>query len=336
MKPTPIRWGILGTGRIVRQFIKALAETADGVAIASGSRNQESAGIFKREFPMMRCHGSYEALLDDQDIDAVYVATPHPFHLEWAAAALCRKIPVLCEKPLAMNLAETQAMIDAARANDCALAEAFRYRFHPQTHKVYELVRSGVIGRIHQLHASFSVCAAFDPASRLFDPALGASAILDVGCYPMSMVRLMAGAAHGTAFENPILIQSMIESLRTSPEVDIKAIANLRFSDGLFAQIRCGIAAADRNSLEIDGTEGRLCVALPWSCSPANEPAQIQIHKNGEITPVEVTSPLSAMAHEASTFAKMVESGARETPCMSWDDSLGNIAAMHLWRANAQ
>lgn len=330
---SPIRWGILGTGRIARKFIEALDETDSGVAVATGSRSQESAGQFKSEYPEVRCHGSYAGLLDDAEIDAVYLATPHPFHLEWATAALRRKLPVLCEKPLTMNLAEAEEMIATARANDCALAEAFRYRFHPQTHRVCELVRSGVIGKVHQLHASFSHAAPFDPASRLFDAKLGASAILDVGCYPMSMVRLIAGAAHGTGFENPLIIQGMVETLSGAPDVDLKAIANLRFADGLLAQIRCGMAAADRNALEIDGTDGRICVALPWSCSPPNQPAQIQIIRNGAIEPVDVVSPLSAMALEAAEFARMVKSGLLETPCMPWDDSLGNMAAMDVWRA---
>lgn len=147
------------------------------------------------------------------------------------------------------------------------------------------------------------------------------------------MARLIAGAAHGTAFENPIHVQGMLESLPDCPEVDTKAIANLRFRDGLLAQVRCGVMTLDHNTLEIDGTTGRIEVLLPWNCAPANEPAQISIHHFHGVESVEVISPLSAMAHEAHAFAELVRSGNNESPWMSWDDSLGNMTVLDLWRA---
>jgi len=332
MKNLPLRWGILGTGRIVRQFIAALAESGSGTAVASGSRNAESAALFQKDFGHVRCHASYRALIDDPDLDAIYVATPHPFHLEWATAALNQKIPVLCEKPLAMNFAEAQAMVDAARTNQCALTEAFRYRFHPQTHKLCELLGSDIIGTIRQIHASFCFSAPPDPTSRVFDPNLGASAILDVGCYSMSMVRLLAGAIRGKEFENPVHMQGMTALIPDFGHVDRSAIANLRFPGGILAQIRCGVGSMARNSVEIEGSEGRIEISTPWSCSPAGEPAAIHIYKSDRSETVEVVSPWSAMAHEASAFADLVHSGALESRWMRWEDSLGNLAAMDAWR----
>lgn len=328
----PLHWGILGTGRIVRQFIAAIEESGTGSAVASGSRCTESAAIFQSEYPHLRCYPSYAQLLDDPEINAVYVATPHPFHLEWARKASERKLPVLCEKPLAMNLTEGQAMIDAARTHRSPLVEAFRYRFHPQTHKVCELLRTGVIGDVRQIEASFCFSSLLDPISRLYDPKLGASAILDVGCYTMSMVRLLAGAAHAQAFENPLFLQGMVTHQAAHPTADLTAIANLRFSQDLLAQIRCGITAESRNTLEINGSEGRIEVAYPWSCAPAGKAAEILLHKNTTVQQVEVISPLSAMAHEVLGFSEMVSSNHTESPRMSWADSLGNLAAMDEWR----
>ena len=151
----------------------------------------------------------------------------------------------------------------------------------------------------------------------------------------MSMVRLLAGAICGKEFENPVHMQSMTELLPDSEQVDMNAIANLRFPDGILAQIRCGVGSMARNSVEIEGSEGRIEIPTPWSCSPAGEPAVIHIHKNDSSETVEVVSPWSAMAHEASAFADLVHTGALESRWMRWEDSLGNLAAMDIWRAAA-
>lgn len=335
MNTTPLRWGILGTGHIAREFIRSIAETPAGIAVASGSRHAASAAEFKKEYPAFRCHTSYEDLAADPEVDAIYVATPHPFHLKGAVAALSNGKPVLCEKPLAMNLDEGRVIVDAARANKCALAEAFRYRFHPQTHKVRELIETGAIGKIRMINASFCFSAAPNPASRLFNATLGASAILDVGTYPMSMVRMLAGAAHGKPFENPITLQGLRTDAPGADPFDLAAVANLRFSDGLLAQIRCAVTAQSGNTLEILGTGGSIEVPQPWRCSLPSEPAIIRVHGSTEVENVEVVSPISAMGHEALAFAELVQSGKLESPLMSWDDSLGNLAAMDHWRENS-
>src|SRR5262245_34718066 len=136
-----LNWGILGTGAIARKFARALVPSRTGRLLAVASRQQAPADAFARDFGITRAHGTYQALLDDKDVDAVYISTPHPFHAEWAICAARAKKHILCEKPIAMNHAEAMAIIEAARENGVFLMEAFMYRCHPQTQKLMELLR---------------------------------------------------------------------------------------------------------------------------------------------------------------------------------------------------
>src|SRR3954453_19944775 len=171
--PDRIRWGILGTGNIDRVFAKALPATRTGRLVAVGSRSQGSADAFAREFGAARALGNYDALLADAEIDAVYISTPHPFHKPLAIAAARAKKHVLCEKPLGMNAAEAQEMIDAARANDVFLMEAFMYRCHPQIGQIIDLIRGGAVGEVRAVTATFSFMAPDpNPAGRLLNKAL--------------------------------------------------------------------------------------------------------------------------------------------------------------------
>lgn len=330
-----LRWGVLGTGRIARTFIAAVAESKSGTVVASASRHAESAAAFQSEFPDLRCYSEYSALLDDDALDAIYVATPHPFHKEWAARALERGIPVLCEKPMTMNANDTRELVATAERSGAALVEAFRYRFHPQTHRVCQLLAEGAIGELRVINASFCGRAPHDPKSRLFDPTLGASAILDIGCYVTSISRLFAGAAAGLAFEDPRVVRG---SLVRDPEhrvVDLTAVAGLEFPSGAFAQIRCSIETSSANRLELLGTEGSIEIATPFACAPAGKPADITLTRQSGVEPVEITTPLSAMAHEALAFADLVTAGGRESDHMSWADSIGNAETMDAWRGVA-
>ena len=151
-----IRWGILGTGNIAGVFAKALPATRTGRLVAVGSRSLASAETFARQFGIAQVHGSYETLLADPQVDAVYISTPHPRHKPWVIAAARAKKHILCEKPLGMDAAEAQEMIDTAKADDVFLMEAFMYRCHPQIAQVIDLIRGGAIGEVRAIHASFS------------------------------------------------------------------------------------------------------------------------------------------------------------------------------------
>ena len=182
------RWGILATGRIARTLANAVVASESSELAAVGSRTQAAADAFASDYDGITAHGSYDALLEDDDVDAIYVSTPHPQHAEWTIKALEAGKAVLCEKPMGVNHAEVMAMVETAAFHNRFLMEAFMYRTHPQTAKVIELIRDGAIGEVRQVNASHGFASPFNPASRLHSNDLAGGGIMDVGCYPVSMV----------------------------------------------------------------------------------------------------------------------------------------------------
>ncbi|MDH7571262.1 MAG: Gfo/Idh/MocA family oxidoreductase, partial [Armatimonadota bacterium] len=158
-----LKWGILSTGRIAGVFAKGLAASTTGELVAVGSRNQASADRFGEEFGLSRCYGSYEALLADPEVEAVYIAVPHPFHAEWAIKAADAGKHILCEKPLTLNYPEAMAVVEAAVRNDVFLMEAFMYRCTPQTAKLVELIREKAIGEVRLIQANFAFHGGWQP-----------------------------------------------------------------------------------------------------------------------------------------------------------------------------
>ncbi|MBN1459559.1 MAG: Gfo/Idh/MocA family oxidoreductase, partial [Armatimonadetes bacterium] len=189
--PEKLAWGILATGHIASTFAKGLAHSQTGRLVAVGSRTKKSANRFGDEYNTPRRHGSYEELLADPEIEAVYIATPHPMHAEWAIKSADAGKHVLCEKPIGLNHAEAMVVVEAAREHDVFLMEAFMYRCHPQTEKLVELIRSGVIGEVRAIQATFSFNAGENWESRALAHEMGGGGILDVGCYCTSMARLL-------------------------------------------------------------------------------------------------------------------------------------------------
>ena len=324
-----LRWGIIGTGRIARQFADGLPHSQHGELVAVASRTPITE--LAPEFGTARRYTGYAALLADESVDAVYIGTPHPMHAEWAIRAAESGKHVLCEKPIGMNAAEADAIIDAARRNDVFLMEAFMYRFHVQTETLTGLIRSGEIGEVRLIEASFGFAKAFDPAGRQYDPALGGGGILDVGCYPVSMARLLAGAALGKPFADPLMVQGAGHLGPTG--VDEWAVATLTFAGDVIAQVATGVALAQANVVRLFGTGGRIEVASPWWCSGRQGGrSHITVTRTGE-PPREIAIETAdwLYAIEADTVARNVK--ARQAPAMSWDDSLGNMRTLDAWRA---
>jgi len=192
-----LAWGILGTGSIAKTFARGVNQSKNCRLAAVGSRTKESAETFGEALnvPVGHRHASYESLLADPTVQAVYIATPHPFHIDWAIRAAAAKKHLLVEKPIGLNAAEAMAIIEAAIEHDVFLMEAFMYRCHPQTAKLVELIKEGVIGEVRLIQATFSFHwpKPFNPDSRLTSNAMAGGGILDVGCYPVSLSRLIAG-----------------------------------------------------------------------------------------------------------------------------------------------
>ena len=177
-----LAWGIVGTGAIAGTFARGLAGSRTGRIVAVASRTRASADKFSDEFNVPHRHDGYDKLLADEDVQAVYIATPHPVHAEWATRAADAGKHVLCEKPIGLNHAEAMAIVEAAHRNNVFLMEAFMYRCHSQTARLVELIRDKAIGEVRVIQATFSFCCPFDAEARLFSNALGGGGILDVGC----------------------------------------------------------------------------------------------------------------------------------------------------------
>lgn len=328
-----LRWGILATGLIARKFAEDLPGSRTGRLVAVGSRTLAAAERFARDFGV-RAHGSYEALLADPEVQAVYIANPHPGHLEWALKAAAAGKHILCEKPLALNRADAGRMIAAARAAGVFLMEAFMYRCHPQARRVAELVRTGAIGRLQLITASFNVLCPFDPEHRMFKRELGGGAILDIGCYPVSYARLMAGAAAGRDFADPVEFAGTGRR-REDTLTDDYAAAVARFPGGIVAQWSCGSRMHHHIRAELHGTDGWIEVPDPFTVGLGGKDAHIVLHRPGaEPEKMTVSSEGRGLyAHEADAVADAIAAGRQECAAMGWADTLGNLAVLDAWRA---
>ena len=322
------RWGILATGHIAGTLAEAMLESDTALLTAVASRAQEAADSFVENYAGVTAYGSYDALLADPRIDAVYVSTPHPQHAEWAIKALEAGKAVLCEKPMGVNYPEVMAMVEAATFHQRFLMEAFMYRTHPQTAKVVELVRDGAIGEVRQINASHGFASPFDPNSRLHSNELAGGGIMDVGCYPVSMARLITG-------EEPEDIEAFAKLEETG--VDSWASAILRFPSTI-ARVSSAVSIALDNSVEIFGASGSIRVDRPWldTCN-ADGSWSFELYRNDERETIAGTAKPTYVL-EVDAVSEALAAGRLESPCMDWNDSLGNVKVLDRWRqlANVQ
>ena len=320
-----LRWGILATGRIARKLADAVVESESSDLAAVGSRTQAAADAFAADYGGITAHGSYAALLEDRDVDAIYVATPHPQHAEWTIRALEAGKAVLCEKPMGINHPEVMAMVETAAFHQRFLMEAFMYRTHPQTAKLVELIRDGAIGEVRQINASHGFASPFHPASRLHNNDLAGGGIMDVGCYPVSMARLVAG-------EEPDAVAGFATLGETG--VDRWASALLRFPSGLIARVSTAVSLSLDNTVQIFGAKGAIRVDVPWfGARPEGgwwfDMVRAGKHERirGDAKPIYV--------HEVDEVARSLAAGKTESAAMTWEDSLGNAKVLDRWRAEA-
>jgi predicted dehydrogenase/aryl-alcohol dehydrogenase-like predicted oxidoreductase len=334
-----VNWGILATGNIATAFAQGLSHSKTGKLVAVASRSQEKADRFGGEHTVAKRYGSYDALLADPDVHALYVATPHPQHVDWAIRAARAKKHVLVEKPLAVNHAEAMAIVEAAVENDVLVMEAYMYRCHPQTAKLLELIRDKTIGEVRVIQGAFSFHwpRPMNTASRLTSNALAGGGILDVGGYPVSMSRLIAGAAMGKIppFVDPTEVKG-VGRIGSESRVDEYASAVLKFPGDIIAEVSCGVQVQQDNSLRIYGSDGWIHVPVPWTPARNGGDAKIVVHRRDE-QPLEITISTpqgTAMlyTYEADAFAAAIARGEREAPQMSRADSLGQVRTLDRWR----
>jgi len=244
----PIRWGILGTGKIARALATALQDVPDAVLVGVASRSLEKAEAFAADFHASTAYGSYEELAAAGDIDLVYVATPHPQHAANALLALDAGKGVLCEKPFTMNRREAEQVVALARSNNLFLMEAMWTRFMPALAEVKRLIALGEIGSVHQVVADFGFTASFGPEHRVYNPELGGGALLDLGIYPLSIAASLLGAV--------VDVKAQAEMGPTG--VDVQTGFTLKHEGGGMSVCSCSFQARTPGELTVSGSRGHI------------------------------------------------------------------------------
>lgn len=329
-----LRWGIIGTGNIARQFATGVRASRRGTVTAVGSRHAATAQAFAREFEVPRALGSYQEVLESRDVDVIYVSLPNSMHREWSEAALAAGKHVLCEKPLARSAAEARQMFDAARRSGKVLMEAFMYRSHPQTLAVIETVRSGAIGPLKLIRTSFCYRTRRIADNIRFSRALAGGALMDVGCYCINFSRALAGA-------EPVRTDAVGHVHESG--VDDFAGGTLLFPQGLVASFTCGMMVQADNTAYLCGSEGYIEVPVPWkpgagTCGFAvvrGTPPRMDAGGRPPAAapprePHAVSAPADPFTVEADDFAATLLDG--KPPRVTAADSLGNMCVLDALR----
>lgn len=252
---TPLRLGVLGCASIARAFARDVAPGPHASLVAVASREAAKARAFAADFGVPRHHGSYEALLADADVEAVYIPLPNSLHAHWAVRAAQAGKHVLCEKPLALNLAQARGMFEAAQRHGVMLLEAFPWWFQPQTGVLVELLHGtpgasgskGAIGTVQSVQASFGFTLSRPAGNIRLDPSLGGGALLDAGCYPLSLIQLAMGQAPERVTAHPTWGPS---------GVDLAMMATLHYRDGRHAQLACSMVGGQHRYALVNGSDG--------------------------------------------------------------------------------
>lgn len=324
--PTSLRWGIIGLGSIAKTFAEALEHTPAGTLVAVASRSLEKAREFGSRWPQATPYGSYDDLLADPAVDAVYIATPHPQHAQWIVRAAEAGKHILCEKPLTLNAAEAEAALFAVQRAGVFFMEAFMYRCHPQTARIAEIVREGRLGEIRLIEAAFSFDQGPNPEGRHQANALGGGGILDVGCYPLSLSRLVAGAATGQLFADPIELKG-VGHLDEVTGVDTWASAVLKFPGDIMAVLSTGVRMSHPNDVKIHGTKGMLTVTSPWFCK-----GELILQLKDGSEPEKITFDTTRHLYTYEIEAVSAHVSEKQAPQMSWADTIGNMRSLDRWR----
>lgn len=297
----PVCWGILSTARINHAVLDPARETDKADVIAVASRDQSRVDDYAHEHGIERAYGSYEALLEDPDVEAVYNSLPNSLHAEWSVRALEAGKHVLVEKPFGRRPDEVEHAFDVAERGGRLLMEAFMYRHHAQTRKLEEVVASGVIGELRQLRSSFSFTLA-DPTDVRLLPELDGGALMDLGCYCISGCRLLAGEP-----EQVLGVQHL-----GSTGVDLRFDGLLRFPGDVFAEFHCAFDLPEGAGLEAIGSEGRVLVREPFRCIDPH------LELNGERVEVE---DVDRYLLQLENFSEAVRGEAE--PLLGRQDALG-------------
>ncbi|HOI56707.1 MAG TPA: Gfo/Idh/MocA family oxidoreductase [Phycisphaerae bacterium] len=315
-----IRWGVLGCGKIARKVATAV-NFADGAELAAvASRGLEKAEAFAAEFSAGRAHGSYEALADDPDVDVIYVATPHAMHAEHAQLALEAGKAVLCEKPFAVNAAQARAVIDLARRRKLFLMEAMWTRFLPTLVRTRELIAEGAIGEVRLVAADFGFRSDVDPTSRLFDPALGGGALLDVGVYPVSLASMLFGG-------EPTDVAALADVGSTG--VDEQSAYVLKYPGGRMASLFAAVRTFSPMEATIMGTTGHIRLHTAWWCGKKLSLCP----RGGQEQLFELPHACNGYEGEVAEVVRCLRQGLTESTVVPLDETLAVMRTLDRIRA---
>jgi len=307
-----LRWGFLSTARINRALIGPLASSPRNELLAVASRSIERARAYALEWNIPRAYGSYEELLEDPNIDVVYISLPNGLHASWTIRAVNAGKHVLCEKPLAIRVSEVDAIIEARDRTGRVVAEAFMYRHHPQTDLVKEILDRGEIGNVHLIRGSFAFYLSRSSDVRL-DASLGGGSLWDVGCYPVNFTRFLLGREPDEVFGWQVT---------GSSGVDVVFAGQMRFVGDVLAQFDCGFRSPFRASLELVGSKG--VISLP---NPFKPMFGDTIHLFREAGLELITVPAQELyAGEVEDMADAILES--RSPRISLEDSRANISVL--------
>jgi dihydrodiol dehydrogenase / D-xylose 1-dehydrogenase (NADP) len=313
-----LRWGIIGTGQIARKFAIGLTSAPTHTLQAVGSRSAENAKTFGDTHNVPTRHTSYEDLVNDPEVDAVYIGTPHPDHKTSALLAMGAGKPVLCEKPLTVNAAEARELVEFSRQHKVFLLEAMWPRFQPSYYWIREQIANGVLGDIRLITAEVGWNSTFNPESRMYAPELAGGILLDGGVYPVSFASQFLGT--------PAEVSGFGTLGQTN--VDEQGVINLRYDNGALASLAMTIQANPLMSARICGTEGTLSLGVYWW------PSEATLHLKGkdpEVVKFDVVG--NGYQYEAFEVARGVANGWVESPLMTHDESISIMETMDTLRA---
>ncbi|MCC7448182.1 MAG: Gfo/Idh/MocA family oxidoreductase [Anaerolineae bacterium] len=304
--PDKIRWGIISTARIARNaVIPAIQHSRNGIVAAVGSRDLAKARAYADDLHIEKAYGSYEELLADPNIDAIYNPLPNDGHLPWSIAAAKAGKPTLVEKPVALNAQQAQAMVDAFRSANVLLAEAFMYRYHPQHQKVRDLLAAGVTGPISLIDACFTFALRPDDVNNVrLKPELGGGGLMDVGCYCVNLCRFITG-------EEPDVVTGQAVIGKTSG-VDEAFVGTLHFPGGTMAHFDCGVRTTFRNTYTLKGPQGAITVDKAFRPADGG-PAIIRVDRANQDTEIIEIPPCDQYQLMVEDFGDAVMRGRKVT-----------------------
>ncbi|MEU1165150.1 Gfo/Idh/MocA family oxidoreductase [Streptomyces sp. NPDC005921] len=321
MADQKVRWGILATGGIAAAFTADLVDLPDAEITAVASRSAEAAEAFAERFGIGRAYGDWESLARDEEIDVVYVATPHSAHR--AAAGLCLEAGrnVLCEKAFTLNGREAEELVALAKEHDRFLMEAMWTYCNPLVRRLTALVADGAIGEVRTVQADFGLEGPFPPAHRLRDPALGGGALLDLGVYPVSFAHLLLGEPDGMS----------ARAVLSEEGVDLQTGALLSWESGALAMVHCSIVGGTGTSASITGSRGRIDIPDGFF-----HPERFVLHRDGrdpqEFAMDPADGPRNTLRHEAREVMRALRAGEKESPLVPLDGTLAVMRTLDTLR----